>query len=241
MHNALASSNDPDAFRPDPITPADVERWERGIAAEIRQVIAAMTERSAALPAEHGELLDAIAAGERRYLELIHGLGALEGEGLVKIRCHGDYHLGQLLQTGDDYIVLDFEGEPARSLAERRAKTCPLRDVAGLLRSFDYAAYGALFQLWQERQPDDRQKAMLEAWVRIWEEVVRTAFLAVYQEAVADNTGPRFVPSDPEAFAGIVRIFEIEKAFYELLYELNNRPAWLPIPARGLLRTLSVA
>jgi maltose alpha-D-glucosyltransferase/alpha-amylase len=113
--------------------------------------------------------------------------------------------------------------------------------VAGLLRSFDYAAYGALFQLWQERQPGDREKAMLEAWVRIWEEVARTAFLAGYQEAVADNTGPRFVPSDPEAFAGIVRIFEIEKAFYELLYELNNRPAWLPIPARGLLRTLSVA
>jgi maltose alpha-D-glucosyltransferase/alpha-amylase len=239
LHNALASSEEPEAFRPEPITREDVERWEDGIAAEVRDVVGRVPARAAALPSGEAELLREIAASESRYVAAARGLDALEAEGCVKTRIHGDYHLGQVLQAGEDFIILDFEGEPARSLDERRARYSPLRDVAGLLRSFDYAAYGALFELWQERESDAHERAVLENWVLLWEEMACKSLIAGYREAIALHTGPPFAPSDPETFARVVRVFEIEKAFYELVYEFNNRPAWIPIPARGLLRALN--
>jgi trehalose synthase-fused probable maltokinase len=183
-------------------------------------------------------LLRPLASSEAAFRDAAGGLEILTRQGCHKTRCHGDYHLGQVLKTGDDYMILDFEGEPARSLAERRAKHCPLRDVAGMLRSFDYAAYGALFELWAERESDAGEQAELERWAMAWERIVRAAFLQGYGEATDRHTGPRFVPAGAEAFRRVVRIFEVEKAFYELTYEFNNRPAWIAVPARGLLRLL---
>jgi maltose alpha-D-glucosyltransferase/alpha-amylase len=169
---------------------------------------------------------------------MVHGLSVLQRQACIKIRCHGDYHLGQVLQTGTDFVIIDFEGEPARSLAERRARHSPLRDVAGLLRSFDYAAHATVFELWQERQSGERERSLLEHWAQGWVERARTVFLGGYREAIAADSTCRLAPPEPSAFDEVVQIFEVEKAFYELNYEFNNRPAWIAIPAQGLLRML---
>ncbi len=238
MHDALASNAELPDFRPEPITVGDTAAWERSITGSIRGVAQSLHNRIAGLPSQQQELLRPLAASEGAFLDAVGGLDILAEQGCHKTRCHGDYHLGQVLKTGDDYMILDFEGEPARSLAERRAKHCPLRDVAGMLRSFDYAAYGALFALWAERGSNAGEQAGLERWAMAWERIVRAAFLQGYGEAVDRHAGPRFVPQGDAAFRRVVRVFEVEKAFYELSYEFNNRPAWIAVPAKGLLRLL---
>jgi maltokinase len=141
------------------------------------------------------------------------------GTGKV-IRHHGDFHLGQTLRADDDWVILDFEGEPARSLPERRRKRSPLRDVAGMLRSFSYAASTA--QLLRGTEPPDG-----------WEDRARSEFLTGYRSAI----DPSLVPSGA-ALDKLLAVFELEKAVYELRYELNHRPEWLGIPVAGLLRML---
>jgi maltokinase len=140
------------------------------------------------------------------------------------IRTHGDFHLGQTLWSRDDWVILDFEGEPARSLPERRRKRSPLRDVAGMLRSFAYAATAVEFLRGVEAPPG-------------WEERARAEFLGGYLQTVDPST----VPPGPEAFDKLLSVFELEKAVYELRYELNMRPDWVPIPVAGILRILEEA
>jgi maltose alpha-D-glucosyltransferase/alpha-amylase len=149
-----------------------------------------------------------------------------------KIRVHGDYHLGQVLWAAGDFVILDFEGEPARPLAERRAKQSPLKDVAGMLRSFDYAAYAALFAHSAGR-PDDL--ARLEPYARLWQRLTSASFLRAYQSTAA---GPAWLPSDGRPFRTTLDYFLLDKACYELRYELNNRPDWVRIPLRGILSLL---
>ena len=141
------------------------------------------------------------------------------------IRHHGDYHLGQVLWNGDDWLVLDFEGEPARSLPERRRKRSPLRDVAGMLRSFAYAVSAAELQRAIEA-PED------------WEQRAREEFLDGYYQEM-DATG--LLPGGREATQRMLSIFELEKAVYELRYELNNRPDWVRIPVAGIDRLLQTS
>ncbi len=146
------------------------------------------------------------------------------------IRVHGDYHLGQVLVTEGDVVILDFEGEPARPLAERRAKSSPLKDVAGMLRSFSYAtltAQGASTQL----RPEDAPR--LTPWATLWESWVSAAFLRAY---LAATRGASFLPSSEHGLEAVLRAYTLEKALYELAYELNNRPAWVHIPLTGLLQ-----
>jgi len=238
MHNALASNAEAPDFRPEPITRGDAEHWEADIAGLIERVIQVAPDRIGRLPDDQRELLRPVLDNRPAFLTMVDGLHSLAEEACHKIRYHGDYHLGQVLRTGDDFVILDFEGEPARGLAERRAKHCPLKDVAGLLRSFNYAAYAALFNVCEERQADEQERAALERWALSWEGVARTAYLEGYREATGRHSGPRFVPSDSAAFQRVIRLFEVEKAFYELNYEFNNRPTWVPIPAKGLLRLL---
>lgn len=238
MHNALASETELPDFQPELITRQDTGGWEEDIAGLIKHVMEAARHRMLKLPTEQQELLGLIVDQEPAFLEMMCGLDVLEKDGCYKTRCHGDYHLGQVLQTGSDFVVLDFEGEPARTLAERRAKHCPLKDVAGLLRSFNYAAYAVLYQVWEDRSSNEEEKAELESWALAWEELARDAFLEGYCATTADHTGPRFMPANADAFRQVVAVFELEKAIYELNYEFNNRPAWIPIPARGLLRIL---
>jgi len=141
------------------------------------------------------------------------------------IRIHGDYHLGQVLRTNDDFVILDFEGEPARSLAERRQKRCPLKDVAGMLRSFSYAAWTGL-----------QQHPTMLPQLQLWQDAVSSRFLNAYREAIAAQ--PDLLP-DAALGQSLLNGYLLEKACYELLYELNNRPAWVRIPIAGILALLA--
>jgi maltose alpha-D-glucosyltransferase/alpha-amylase len=174
------------------------------------------------------EVLDRRTELLRQFGELrdLHGAGA-------RIRCHGDYHLGQVLVSEGDVVIIDFEGEPARPLAERRSKCSPLRDVAGMLRSFSYAALTGLGAATQTR-PEDYDR--LVRWAELWEAWVSAAFLRAYFAAVQ---GGGFLPQHPDDLDLLLQAFVLDKALYELGYELNNRPDWVHIPLTGILRLRS--
>jgi maltose alpha-D-glucosyltransferase/alpha-amylase len=150
--------------------------------------------------------------------------------GGTRIRCHGDYHLGQILVAEGDIVILDFEGEPARPLAQRRVKDSPLRDVAGMLRSFSYATLAALNAATLTR-PEDIER--LTPWARFWETWVSTVFLRGYLSATRDA---EILPPKDGEIEAILQAFVLDKALYELGYELNNRPDWVHIPLAGLQR-----
>jgi maltose alpha-D-glucosyltransferase/alpha-amylase len=152
----------------------------------------------------------------------------------MKTRFHGDYHLGQVLVAKDDVIIIDFEGEPSRSLPERRHKHSPLRDVVGMLRSLNYAAHAALRQATADRTS---QWEVLAPYASDWERRARTAFLARYTEAAQDSAA---YPADPGQATMLLDLFTLEKACYELRYELDNRPDWVAIPLGGLCEVLSL-
>jgi maltose alpha-D-glucosyltransferase/alpha-amylase len=150
----------------------------------------------------------------------------------MKIRIHGDYHLGQVLYTGNDFVIIDFEGEPAKALSERRLKRSPFRDVAGMIRSFHYAVYTGLLKkaaIWQEDIP------LLKPWADLWYKYVAGTFLRSYLETAGDAP---FMPNEREEANILLRTFLLEKAIYELGYELNNRPDWLAIPINGIKQLL---
>jgi maltose alpha-D-glucosyltransferase/alpha-amylase len=153
----------------------------------------------------------------------------------MRIRCHGDYHLGQVLYTGKDFVIFDFEGEPARPLSERRLKRCPLRDIAGMLRSFHYAAYAALFTQQASGFVREGDLPYLETWAKFWCFWVCVAFLKAYLPAVAKTP---IVPHGKDEFRVLLDAYLLEKAIYELGYELNNRPDWLKIPLQGIQQQL---
>ena len=151
----------------------------------------------------------------------------------AKIRVHGDYHLGQVLFTGKDFIIIDFEGEPTRSLTARQLKHCPFKDVAGMLRSFHYAIYMGNLEN-ESKIPESA--GLLEPWLEVWYELVRETFVGSYLET-AENAP--FIPKEEKQIKDLLSVFTIEKAVYEADYEFNNRPDWLHIPLNGLKRLLN--
>jgi maltose alpha-D-glucosyltransferase/alpha-amylase len=150
----------------------------------------------------------------------------------TKMRVHGDYHLGQVLYTGNDFVIIDFEGEPARSLSERRLKRSPFVDITGMIRSFHYAAYTALFKhiLFKSENMTE-----LEPWVDLWYLYAGGVFLRSYLDT---SKGASYIPKEPEDMHTLLNIFLFEKAVYEVGYELNNRPDWIMIPLKGIKRLL---
>jgi maltose alpha-D-glucosyltransferase/alpha-amylase len=151
--------------------------------------------------------------------------------GAKRIRSHGDYHLGQVLYTGKDFVIIDFEGEPARPLGERLFKRSPLRDIAGMLRSFHYAIYTVLYG----QGPVVVRKEdllLLEKWARFWHIWVSSTFLKGYLDSISPRS---LLPSNEEQLKGLLDVNLLEKALYELGYELNNRPNWVSAPIRGIL------
>jgi maltose alpha-D-glucosyltransferase/alpha-amylase len=153
----------------------------------------------------------------------------------MRIRCHGDYHLGQVLNTGNDFIIIDFEGEPARPISERLIKRSPLRDVSGMLRSFHYAAYAALFSQKERGLVHHEDMEYLESWANCWQRWVSAVFLKAYLRHAADGD---FLPRDQAELGILLDIFLLEKAVYEMGYELNNRPNWIKIPFQGIHQLL---
>ena len=234
LHQALgANARDP-VFAPEPLTAADLDALREEIRGQAEE---ALTTLRATIDRLSGD----VAAGARQLLDegprLLDDPPAVPGPGANgrKIRCHGDYHLGQVLWADNDFIILDFEGEPTRSVEERSAKQSPLKDVAGMLRSFDYAAYAGLFAFTRDRPGEF---ARLEPWAELWRDWVAGAFLRAYRDAAG---GAAVLPADPERFAALLDAFVLDKAFYELVYELNNRPDWVRSPLRGILGLLDQA
>jgi len=222
------------AFDPEPVSTDDVAAWIAAVVAEVDQTFDQLSGRQADLPppvraaaerllAMRASLKDRIAALAPRVLTF------------TKTRFHGDFHLGQLLVVEHDFIVVDFEGEPFRPMDERRRKHSPLRDVAGMLRSFSYAAAIALDEATSDR-PADRVRAA--AHMTRWERETAAAFLTAYARAVR---GASSYPSDPVDVARLIDLFVLEKALYEVRYELGSRPDWVRIPIAGLLERMQVA
>jgi maltose alpha-D-glucosyltransferase/alpha-amylase len=148
-----------------------------------------------------------------------------------RIRCHGDLHLGQILFTGTDFIILDFEGEPARSIGERKIKRSPLRDVAGMMRSFDYAA----LYCWKHlNRSEDQEK--LAPYLEEWSHWMQSEFLKTYRQALSMSP---LIPRDNTGFLLLTKCLLVEKVLYEIIYEANNRPDWLAIPLNGLLEIIA--
>lgn len=226
MHLALAGATQDPAFAPEPLTATDMAT----LAAETRklgqQALSTLRDHLAKLPAEvDGEARRLLNEGPA-WLERLAQAPPVPA-GVIKTRCHGDYHLGQVLWVEHDFIILDFEGEPARRLEERRAKQSPLKDVAGMLRSFDYAAHAGLFACARQRP---EAVARMEPWAVWWRQWTSAAFLQAYRTTAGRAA---FLPARTAELAALLDLFVLDKAFYELSYELNNRPDWVRIPLRG--------
>ena len=231
LHCALARTSGDPAFDPQPITPADLHRWVGQAGAEAVQTMDQLERHLPSLAHDQQPRALRLLKERPAVLAKIQTLLPVTVEAVIT-RYHGDFHLGQVLLGNGDFILIDFEGEPGRTLQERRRKHSPLRDVAGMLRSFNYAANCALTQA---AGGHTASIGLLQPFVIDWERRARTAFLAGYREAV--RACPAY-PEDPQAAAGLLRLFELEKAFYELRYELDNRPDWVHVPLGGLLAVL---
>jgi maltokinase len=213
MHTALASNPSDPTFGPEEPSAEALGLLTASVDEEIEELFASLPDLTE---------LEPIAGRGEEVREQLRGMTHVGAFGKV-IRTHGDYHLGQAIWNGGSWVILDFEGEPARSVVERRRKRSPLRDVAGMLRSFAYAASAAELERGAET-PDD------------WEERARDAFLGGYLAEV----DPNLIPS-ASSFDRLLAVFELEKAVYELRYELDNRPEWVRIPVAGILRLLERA
>ena len=233
LHLALASEANRD-FAPEPFTPLyqravyqSLRNLTRGVLARLRQHVGALPEAARAPAARVADLEAEILARFRRALD-----GRVTG---MRIRCHGDYHLGQVLHTGKDFVIFDFEGEPARPIGERRLKRSPLADVAGMLRSFHYAAFAAVDRQMAGGAVRPDQRPRLEAWARLWATWAGAAFLRAYLEAAS---AARFLPRTRGELAVLLDAYMLEKAIYEVGYELGRRPEWVAFPLAGILEML---
>jgi maltose alpha-D-glucosyltransferase / alpha-amylase len=228
LHLALASPTDDPAFLPEPLSADDLKALMADVRQHATAVLNILKDRVPSLSDEVIEIAGAVLTRRRRILQRLE---ALDSSNLrtQRIRIHGDYHLGQVLRVKTDFVILDFEGEPARSLAYRRSKQSALKDVAGMVRSFSYAAYASLIA-YIARHPGDFET--LQPWARLWERSVSAEFVRAYRQTVGSVD---FVPASTEEFRMLLDTFLLEKVFYEVRYELNSRPTWLRIPLMGIL------
>jgi len=231
MHLAFASSPDTPGFEPEPVTVDDVAGWTDAGLARTRTVFALLRQLRGELPEQALALAQRLIAHHDAVIRHLESGWNAHFDGL-KIRHHGDFHLGQVLIAKDDAYILDFEGEPRRSLEERRAKAPPARDVAGMLRSIDYAVSAAIDQV-PELNPEEC--AALTHRLRIWAERMGAAFWDSYRETLGET---KLWPAEETQTQGLLDLFLLEKALYEIEYELTNRPAWVHIPLEATLRIL---
>jgi len=235
LHRTLASRSDLEAFRPEPFGAL----YQRSLYQSTRNLLGkgldGLQRRIERLGEEEQELARRVLELRSRILTRSRQLVDRKMEG-YRIRCHGDYHLGQVLFTGRDFKIIDFEGEPGRPLSARRLKRSPLRDVAGMLRSFDYANRTVLRSLPDRGLVQDLEHSSARAWGRLWTDWVSVEFLGGYLNAVE---GQELIPESHEGRRLLLDLFLLEKALYELEYELNNRPDWARIPLEGILALMT--
>jgi maltose alpha-D-glucosyltransferase/alpha-amylase len=231
LHVALARDTEDPAFSVEPVSAKDLSRWVGETRKDVDLMLDRLQAARGSLEGETAELADGVLGARRALDKHIDAAAALKPAG-GRSRIHGDYHLGQLLVCQNDLMIIDFEGEPRRTLDERRAKTSPLRDVAGMMRSLDYAAHAALIA---HRSVAPRaEEAALEK-VRAWRDATSADFLDAYFAGIA---GCPTVSGDAAADRRLLDLMTIQKAAYEVVYELANRPDWLPIPLGGILEIL---
>jgi maltose alpha-D-glucosyltransferase/alpha-amylase len=232
LHTAFARASGDPAFDPEPVAAEDIAGWKRRVQEEATATLQLLEKNLNQLVLPAREAATELLAQRKQLAARIDSCSPAPDPAL-KIRCHGDYHLGQVLLAKNDFRIIDFEGEPARPLAERRGKHSPLRDVAGMLRSFDYARWTALRAVTPGPQDHDR----LAALALEWRDAARRTFLEGYEEATR-ITG--IYGSFPEV-RPLLELFELEKAFYELRYEINNRPGWVLLGIHELTRPAPAA
>jgi maltose alpha-D-glucosyltransferase/alpha-amylase len=232
MHAVLAQPSDDPAFAPRTADAALCAEWAAAARSQLKRAFAILDERST-YPEQQRHSVEVLRAHRERTLEMIGQL-AQAGVGSLSTRIHGDLHLGQALVAQGDVIFIDFEGEPARSLSERRAHSSPLRDVAGMLRSFDYAA--ATITAAGGAGQDDTALARKRSIVELFRQTATKAFIAAYQDASAPIAHHW---AQSHSARDLLNLFLIEKAAYEICYEAANRPAWLNVPLFGLAQLLS--
>jgi maltose alpha-D-glucosyltransferase/alpha-amylase len=227
LHLALGAPTDDPAFAPEVLTDMELQAQLAGIRQHASSVLDMLKERLSHLPDEVVKVAASVLSRRRQILDHFMSLKG-DFRQTQRIRIHGDYHLGQVLRVKADFVILDFEGEPARPLAVRRSKQCPLKDVAGMLRSFGYAAYAGLMN-YTARHPECVSR--LEPWAQLWEQSAAAEFLRAYREAAQ---GADFLPPRHVDFRELLNVFLLDKAIYEIRYELNSRPAWVRIPLMGI-------
>ena len=228
FHAALAEPTEDEAFAPEPASLEEVAGWAEGILVECRRTLDLLRKRRNGLPEDVSPDADRLLALRGELTSRVREV-SIGGFGVVKTRHHGDYRLEQVLMVGNDFQIIDFEGEQDRPLAERRKKHSPLRDVASMLCSLNYAIRTALMDLGAER-PE-----MLEQWVRQLEKRTRRAFLDGYAEGAR---GAASYPENEQHARALIELFTIEKALHELRHELDHRPDRVGIPLRGVLDVL---
>jgi maltose alpha-D-glucosyltransferase/alpha-amylase len=233
MHLALSSETTDKDFEPEPFSRHYQRSVYQSLRSLLRRVLASV--RRVGKQAEDERLRADIDRLLEKENTVLRHFARITGRRIEakKIRVHGDYHLGQVLFTGRDFVIIDLEGEPARSLGERRLKYSAFRDVAGMIRSFHYAIYSRYLQ-YAEMRPEDAER--LGQWIDAWYTYVSGVFLQGYMETVR---GTGFVPKEREDLETVLDVFLLEKAVYEVGYEINNRPAWLKIPLQGIDYILS--
>jgi maltose alpha-D-glucosyltransferase/alpha-amylase len=231
MHLAMASDRTDPAFRPEPFSALYQRSVYQSMRNGLRRTFQLLAKQAKRLEGDAREDAETMLTREK---EILDRMARVMGRKIAaeKIRIHGDYHLGQVLDTGRDFVIIDFEGEPARPISERRLKRSALRDVAGMLRSFHYAAYTALAQQTSVRDVDVPTAA---PWADLWYRAIRRTFLESYLASVGNAA---FLPKESADFELLLDAYLLDKAVYEVGYELNNRPEWIRVPLRGIRQIL---
>ncbi len=235
MHNLLASDSKDAKFSPEPFTKLYRRSLYQSMRSLAGRILSQLQKRVPRLP-------DMPAAAAKRILgrkeEIMEIFGAIMKVDITakRIRCHGDYHLGQVLYTGNDFVIIDFEGEPARALSERKIKRSPLYDVAGMVRSFHYAARSALLEEQARGLFHPEEAPLMADWAEYWYRWVGAAFIKRYLEVARDGG---YLPENDSEFEVLLEAFLMEKVVYEIGYEMNNRPDWLVIPLDGIENLLN--
>ncbi|MEM7025187.1 MAG: putative maltokinase, partial [Pseudomonadota bacterium] len=232
MHQAFAVPTENPAFAAEPITARDLSAWGRNVRKQAQRAFTMLRRVMRGLEPGPRQEVEALLKQRKACLERITAL-TRDPVRACKTRLHGDYHLGQVLVSQADFYIIDFEGEPARPLAERRAKTSPLKDVAGMLRSFDYAAWSAVLT---EAEFDPASTEVMLPLAEQWRLETEAAFMESYRASIA---GCSSYPDDPVEARRLLELFLLEKALYEICYEAANRPAWLTIPIKGVAAILA--
>ncbi|MDQ3767516.1 MAG: phosphotransferase [Actinomycetota bacterium] len=218
LHVALARAESDAEFAPQAVRKGDLQGWAEGIEASLQELL----QRGVNELAEWRPAIEALLGGFR---------GIADAGYMTRI--HGDYHLGQVMLAERGWMIIDFEGEPLRPLEARRVKQSPLRDVAGMLRSFNYAVCSGLFE---RSEPDSHDWRVLEPWADAWERAARDRFLRAYFRKSHEG---RFLAPDRDALNTMLHVFELDKALYEVGYEISHRPGWVRIPLRGITQLLA--